>query len=297
MGRIVEPNSGPRTPCPGPQIPAFPACECTARGAIRAPIIRQAATSPEARTDYRHTGSSQQAAPEYHHKSRLVSRCGNWNGISQRLGAERPSRPARRGRPRPRRRARIARAADRRRARGVAGRPPRRASRSAERAEVALLCVPDDAIAEACVRAIAGAVPPLRLVGHDERRDAARRARCRARRRGARRFSLHPLQTVPDGGDEPRRRRLRGRRLRPRGARDSPRALARALGMRPFEVPTSAAPPTTPPPRSPRTSSSRSRSPPPSCSSATGVEDARELLAPARPAHAPPTGPSAAARP
>ena len=153
----------------------------------------------------------------------------------------------------------------------------RRASSAPRRC--AAPCVPDEAIAERR-RAIAAAVPPARLVGHTSGATPARRARPPRRAAGAATFSLHPLQTVPDGATDFDRRAVRDRRLRRRGAR--PRARARRAprdaavrGRR-----GATAPPTTPPPRSPRTSSSRSRSRPPSCSSAAGVEDARELLAP-----------------
>ncbi len=100
--------------------------------------------------------------------------------------------------------------------------------------KVALLCVPDAAIAEAC-ESIAEAVPPLRFVGHTSGAtglDALEAATAR----GAEAFSLHPLQTVPDrdasltgapcaiAGASP-------------GATEAARTLALGLGMRPFEVP------------------------------------------------------------
>ncbi len=65
-------------------------------------------------------------------------------------------------------------------------------------AEVALLCVPDTAIADAC-GTIAAAVPPLRFVGHLSGATGLD-ALAPARERGAEAFSLHPLQTLPDGG-------------------------------------------------------------------------------------------------
>ncbi len=100
--------------------------------------------------------------------------------------------------------------------------------------EVALLCVPDAAIPEAC-ESIASAVPPLRLVGHTSgatQLDALEAAaRC-----GAEVFSLHPLQTVPDGGAS-----LAGAPCAIAGssqrAEDAATALALDLEMRPFEVP------------------------------------------------------------
>src|SRR4051794_8586344 len=66
---------------------------------------------------------------------------------------------------------------------------------ASESAGVALLCVPDTSITEACA-SISAAIPPLRFVGHtsgatglDALGDAAAR--------GAETFVLHPLQTVP----------------------------------------------------------------------------------------------------
>lgn len=100
-------------------------------------------------------------------------------------------------------------------------------------AQAALLCVPDEAIAEA-TRAVAGVVPPLELVGHVS--GAAGLGSLRAASdAGAAVFSIHPLQTVPDGdtdlngspcaisGSEPR-------------AVEFARDLTVALGMQPFEV-------------------------------------------------------------
>ena len=114
----------------------------------------------------------------------------------------------------------------------VAGRDD--AVRMGATAEAALLCVPDDAIAEAC-EAVAVAVPPLRLVGHTSgatRLDALEAAAGR----GAATFSLHPLQTVPDGATD-----LTGAPCAVAGS--NPEAvrfaatLAERLGMIPFEVP------------------------------------------------------------
>ncbi len=77
----------------------------------------------------------------------------------------------------------------------LAGR--RDAVAAAESAEIALLCVPDGAIEEAC-ETIAAAVPPLRFVGHVSGATPLS-ALSAARRRGAEVFCMHPLQTVPDG--------------------------------------------------------------------------------------------------
>ncbi len=101
--------------------------------------------------------------------------------------------------------------------------------------EIALLCVPDAAISEAC-DSIVAAVPPLRFVGHTSGATGLD-ALDAAARRGAEVFSLHPLQTVPDGAASA----LAGAPCAIAGS--SPRAtevattIARRLGMRPFEVP------------------------------------------------------------
>jgi predicted short-subunit dehydrogenase-like oxidoreductase (DUF2520 family) len=102
-----------------------------------------------------------------------------------------------------------------------------------EQAEIALLCVPDASIEEACGK-ISAAVPPLRFVGHTSGAthlgvlDAAAR-------RGARAFSIHPLQTVPDGGAP-----LAGAPCAVSGsdaeARRLATQLATALSMRPFPL-------------------------------------------------------------
>ncbi|MGH2991471.1 MAG: Rossmann-like and DUF2520 domain-containing protein [Solirubrobacterales bacterium] len=104
---------------------------------------------------------------------------------------------------------------------------------AAEEAGIALLCVPDASIADAC-ETIAVAVPPLRFVGHTSgATDLA--ALHPASRRGARTFSIHPLQTVPDGGAA-----LTGAACAVSGsdseARRVAEGLATVLGMRPFPV-------------------------------------------------------------
>jgi predicted short-subunit dehydrogenase-like oxidoreductase (DUF2520 family) len=151
------------------------------------------------------------------------------------------------------------------------------ALRVAAGAEAALLCVPDDAIADACAT-IAGAVPPLRFIGHVSgatKLDAL----SAATERGAQAFSLHPLQTVPDGATD-----LTGAPCAIAGssaeAVELARALAEHLGMRPFEVP-----------EEHRAAYHAAASVASNflvalqesaadLLSATGVEDARELLAP-----------------
>lgn len=100
--------------------------------------------------------------------------------------------------------------------------------------DTALLCVPDGAIADAC-EAVVGAAPALRAVGHTS--GAATLAPLRpATRAGMRAFSLHPLQTIPDGTAE-----LIGAPAAIAGSDSQALSLARGLaeriGMTPFEVP------------------------------------------------------------
>jgi predicted short-subunit dehydrogenase-like oxidoreductase (DUF2520 family) len=113
----------------------------------------------------------------------------------------------------------------------VAGR--RDAVVTCERAEVALLCVPDSAIAEAC-ETIAAAVPPLRFVGHVSGATPLS-ALDPARRRGAQTFCLHPLQTVPDGGASLVGAACAITASDPE-ARELALGLAERLGMRAFEL-------------------------------------------------------------
>ncbi|MFN8159709.1 MAG: pantoate--beta-alanine ligase [Solirubrobacterales bacterium] len=102
------------------------------------------------------------------------------------------------------------------------------------RSESALLCVPDSEIAAAC-RAIAAAVPPLRFVGHTSGATGLSALEA-AGGRGARLFSLHPLQTITaespglagapcavSGSDEE--------------AMEHAAGLAESLGMAPFAMP------------------------------------------------------------
>ncbi len=101
-------------------------------------------------------------------------------------------------------------------------------------AEAALLCVPDAEIADAAAVA-AEAVPPLRLVGHTSGATQLD-ALAPAAAAGATTFSLHPLQTAPDATTD-----FTGSPCAIAGsdaeALDFARALAAALGMRPFAVP------------------------------------------------------------
>ena len=102
------------------------------------------------------------------------------------------------------------------------------------RAQVVLLCVPDAAIADACAM-IAPAVPPLRFAGHLSGATTLD-ALAPACERGAEAFSLHPLQTIPDGGAD-----LTGAPCAVAGSSAAAlrfaERLAGRLGMRPFRVP------------------------------------------------------------
>ena len=99
-------------------------------------------------------------------------------------------------------------------------------------AGAALLCVPDDAIAEVCAR-VAEAAPPL--VGHVSGAGTLD-ALAAARECGSSTFSLHPLQTFADGETA-----VGGTPAAVAGSDETAvayaRSLAEALGMRPFEVP------------------------------------------------------------
>jgi predicted short-subunit dehydrogenase-like oxidoreductase (DUF2520 family) len=102
-----------------------------------------------------------------------------------------------------------------------------------EQAEIALLCVPDASIEQAC-ETISAAVPPLRYVGHTSGATHLGVLHA-ARRRGAHLFSIHPLQTVPDGGAP-----LAGAPCAVSGSDSEARRvateLATALAMRPFPL-------------------------------------------------------------
>jgi predicted short-subunit dehydrogenase-like oxidoreductase (DUF2520 family) len=104
---------------------------------------------------------------------------------------------------------------------------------AARRSVVALLCVPDGAILDACA-ALARAVPPLRFVGHVSGVTGLD-ALAPARERGAEVFSLHPLQTIPDRATD-----LTGAPCAVSASGPEADALAErlagALGMRPFRV-------------------------------------------------------------
>ncbi len=100
--------------------------------------------------------------------------------------------------------------------------------------EVALLCVPDSEI-ESASEAVVALADDLRVLGHTSGATGLDSLRA-ASEAGLATFSLHPLQTVPDGetdligapaavaGSDPAALALAGR-------------LAGALGMTPFEVP------------------------------------------------------------
>jgi predicted short-subunit dehydrogenase-like oxidoreductase (DUF2520 family) len=98
-------------------------------------------------------------------------------------------------------------------------------------ADAVLLCVPDDAIPEACER-VPDSIP---LVGHVSGASTLD-VLAAARERGASTFSLHPLQTFADGETA-----VSGTPAAIAGSDEEAlsfaRSLAEALGMRPFEVP------------------------------------------------------------
>lgn len=100
--------------------------------------------------------------------------------------------------------------------------------------EIALLCVPDDEIAAAS-DALAAASPDLRFAGHTSGATALT-AMNACRQAGASTFSLHPLQTVPDGETD-----LVGCPAAVAGSDVAALALAHELagrlGLVPFEVP------------------------------------------------------------
>jgi predicted short-subunit dehydrogenase-like oxidoreductase (DUF2520 family) len=100
-------------------------------------------------------------------------------------------------------------------------------------AEIALLCVPDDAIEDACAT-LAQAIPPLRFVGHTSGATGLD-ALSAATEAGASAFSLHPLQTFPDQGASPVGAPCAIAASDP-DALDTVAALASALSMSPFEV-------------------------------------------------------------
>ena len=103
----------------------------------------------------------------------------------------------------------------------------------AESAQIAILCVPDAAIAQAC-ETIAAAVPPLRFVGHVSGATPLTALEA-ARGRGAEVFCIHPLQTIPDGNAG-----LAGAPCAIAGssaeASELASALATRLGLHPFAL-------------------------------------------------------------
>jgi predicted short-subunit dehydrogenase-like oxidoreductase (DUF2520 family) len=102
---------------------------------------------------------------------------------------------------------------------------------SADGAGAVLLCVPDDAITDACQRLPEG----IALVGHVSGASTLE-VLAPARDRGAATFSLHPLQTFADGETA-----VSGTPAAIAGSDEEAlsfaRSLAESLGMRPFEVP------------------------------------------------------------
>jgi predicted short-subunit dehydrogenase-like oxidoreductase (DUF2520 family) len=101
-------------------------------------------------------------------------------------------------------------------------------------AEAALLCVPDAAIQTACETVAGAGRPDLRFIGHTSGATGLD-ALAAAAAIGIGTFSLHPLQTIPDGEAD-----LRGAPCAVAGSDAGATALASglalALGMHPFEV-------------------------------------------------------------
>lgn len=102
------------------------------------------------------------------------------------------------------------------------------------RTAAALLCVPDAEIPSACARLVRAA-PRLAFVGHTSGATELS-ALASASAAGATAFSLHPLQSIPDGTAE-----LVGSPAAIASFQDEgltlARSLAERLGMTPFEVP------------------------------------------------------------
>jgi predicted short-subunit dehydrogenase-like oxidoreductase (DUF2520 family) len=102
------------------------------------------------------------------------------------------------------------------------------------RAEVVLLCVPDAAIPAAC-ESVTAVAERLRFIGHTSGATGLD-ALGAAVERGSEAFSLHPLQTIPDGECD-----ISGTPAAIAGSGDEALTfagdLALALGLRPFEVP------------------------------------------------------------
>ena len=100
-------------------------------------------------------------------------------------------------------------------------------------AECVLLCVPDDAITGAA-EVSAATDPPPRRVGHVSGASGLD-ALAAAADAGSEIFSLHPLQTIPDGETDLRATPCAISAASPPGRRFAGR-LATALGMEPFEL-------------------------------------------------------------
>jgi predicted short-subunit dehydrogenase-like oxidoreductase (DUF2520 family) len=102
-------------------------------------------------------------------------------------------------------------------------------------ADAALLCVPDDAIAEACAACASLGEEAPALIGHVSGASTLE-VLSPASAAGAATFSMHPLQTFPDG-----RAAVAGMPCAVAGSSEGAARfateLASALEMRPFEVP------------------------------------------------------------
>ena len=101
-------------------------------------------------------------------------------------------------------------------------------------ASIVLLCVPDDAIRDAC-RALAPSLAPDTLVGHVSGATGLG-ALSSAAEAGCETFSLHPLQTIPTTETDLAGAPCAIAASSPRGAAMA-HELAERLAMRPFDVP------------------------------------------------------------
>ena len=109
------------------------------------------------------------------------------------------------------------------------------AADACRRADAALLCVPDDAIADACEACAALRADTPALVGHVSGASTLE-VLAATTAGGAEAFSLHPLQTFPDAATE-----VAGMPCAVAGSSADAERFATELGlaleMRPFEVP------------------------------------------------------------
>ena len=153
----------------------------------------------------------------------------------------------------------IATAAERRRARRCGSRDARDARRGLRAAPRRCSSACPTRRSPRRRRRSPGPVPRVGFAGHTSGASTLAALAAARRRRAPRPFSIHPLQTVPDGDSRLDRLSRRDRRLRREALSASPASSPSASGCARSRSPRTTAPPTTPPPRSPPTSSSRSQ--------------------------------------